>query len=106
MCTCRWVGSNEGLCGDLVSVGSVGTSYGCDDSSPDCGISNTNLGNACQSALLSSSNTAMMDPPDSDSSSSDPAVVAGAVAGGVLAGLAVIGSSYFLRMRMRVLRLG
>jgi hypothetical protein len=48
---CRWLYNNEGLCGDLVSVGSVGTSYSCvvGDVSPDCGIAGTNLGTTCPS---------------------------------------------------------
>ena len=43
--------NNEGLCGDLVSVGFIGTSYTCTDgdSSPGCGIGGTNLGTACPS---------------------------------------------------------
>jgi hypothetical protein len=42
---------NTGLCGELVSVGSRGTSYSClsSDTSPGCDIRGTNLGNACPS---------------------------------------------------------
>ena len=52
---CRWssyVHTNAGLCGDLVSVGSVGTNYNCyaSGSFNGCsGVSGTDLWNACPS---------------------------------------------------------
>jgi len=84
--------SNEGLCGDLVSVGSVGTSY-------TNGIGSTNLGNACQSPPLISSTGMMTDPSDTSSSSNMGVVAGGGAAGGVLALLAGIGAYLYLRTR-------
>jgi hypothetical protein len=51
MVLCSYVYNNAGLCGPLVSVGTVGTSYSCGhlDRSPGCGIGGTNLGTACPS---------------------------------------------------------
>ena len=54
MVLCSWVHTNAGLCGPLVSVGFVGTSYTCwDENDYDyCdGFQGTNLGNACSSRL-------------------------------------------------------
>jgi hypothetical protein len=79
------VNNNEGLCGDLVIVGSVGTSY-------TDGIGGTNLGDACQSPLLSSNTGMMAVPSDNSSSSTKWGVVAAGAAGGVLSLLAVIGA--------------
>jgi hypothetical protein len=45
----RAVHNNTGLCGDLVSVGTVGTSYGCWGGCD--GISGTALGTACPNRL-------------------------------------------------------
>jgi hypothetical protein len=79
------VDNNAGLCGDLVSVGTVGTSYNGDydsyngDSSDNDGIGGTALGTAC---------------PSSSSSSNIGAVAGGAVAlllHGLLHGLDLIG---------------
>ena len=47
---CSYVHTNAGLCGPLVSVGSVGTNYNCylNGNSNGCdGIHGTNLGNDC-----------------------------------------------------------
>ena len=48
----RYVANNAGLCGDLVSIGYVGTSYNCfaNGNFNGCdGLQGTNLGNACAS---------------------------------------------------------
>jgi len=47
---CSQVHTNVGLCGPLVSVGSVGTNYHCwaNNNAHGCdGLGGTNLGNAC-----------------------------------------------------------
>ena len=51
MCCRRLVLNNQGLCGPLVSVGSVGTNF-------EAGIGNTNLGNDCPTDAPTASPTA------------------------------------------------
>jgi hypothetical protein len=75
--------NNAGLCGDIVSVGTVGTSYG-------GGISGTALGTACPSPPPS---------PPSSSSSSNIGAVAGGVVGGVVALLLVVVGVWYYRKR-------
>jgi hypothetical protein len=55
---CSYVHTNAGLCGPLVSVGSVGTSY-------TNGIGGTNLGNDCPTSAPTSAPTAPTSAPTS-----------------------------------------
>jgi len=57
--------NNTGLCGDLVSVGSVGTNYHCEDSDGNScdGLGNTNLGCACATGCPSEAPTVTTEAP-------------------------------------------
>jgi len=88
------VDTNAGLCGPLVSVGSVGTSYTLGYYN---GIGGTNLGNCCPGTC--SPPPSSPPSPPSPPPSSNMGVVAGGAAGGVLALLAAIAVFLYLRKR-------